>query len=221
VLGLPISAQPRGTSRCRVGSFEGEVKAGQQFVHPIGSGLELMLEPLPSGWILRVLPSGQARPSHDYAELATPPYHSVSPLLVSTDFSFRSQDAIGWTPRRFHFAASEEAFRALLKAYELYEAKPGATPGSQQALAALVSRTSGGTLTILDAKLVPGTADQAQTSATLAVHFTSTVHTIDAPAGGKATPLGRISWMRFRIALQLPEGFRPDRSLAISLQPCE
>ena len=28
---------------------------------------------------------------HDYAELATPPYQSVSPLSISTDFSFRAQ----------------------------------------------------------------------------------------------------------------------------------
>ena len=41
---------------------------------------------------------------HDYAELATPPYESVSPLLLSTDFSFRAQDAVAWNPRRFRYA---------------------------------------------------------------------------------------------------------------------
>ena len=68
-----------------------------------GNGLEVMLEPLASGWILRVLPASGPRPAHDYAELATPPYRSVSPLLISTDYSFRAQDAVAWNPRRFRY----------------------------------------------------------------------------------------------------------------------
>jgi hypothetical protein len=203
-----------------VGTLEGEVRAGESFVRPIGGGLEIMLEPLTSGWILRVLPAGKPRPPHDYAELATPPYHSVSPLLISTDFSFRSQDAVGWNPRRFRFAGNEASFSRLLKAYGEYEAKGGPSPSSQQSLAALVSQAPEGTLTILDARLVPGTGDQASAAAAVASHFAVTAHTVEAPTDGKPTVLGRLTWMRFRIALEILQGFKADRGLDVKLQPC-
>ena len=90
---------------------------GRILSRPIGNGLEVTLEPLPSGWILRVIPKGKPRPPHDYAELATPPYHSVSPLLISTDYSFRAQDALGWNPRRFRFAPDQRSFSRMLNVY--------------------------------------------------------------------------------------------------------
>lgn len=200
--------------------MEGQVRAGESFVRPIGGSLELMLEPVASGWILRVLPQGKPRPPHDYAELATPPYHSVSPLLISTDFSFRAQDAVGWNPRRFRFAASEASFNKLLKAYGEYEAKPEQSPQAQQNLAAFVSQSPEAVLTILDAHLVPGTADQARTAATVATHFLTTPHTIENPPDGKPTTLGKLTWMRFRIAFDLPQGFSTSRVLEIKQQPC-
>jgi hypothetical protein len=200
--------------------MEGQVRSGEFFIRPIGGGLELILEPLASGWILRVLPQGKPRPPHDYAELATPPYHSVSPLLIGTDFSFRAQDAVGWNPRRFHFAVSEASFNKLLKAYSEYEAKPEQSSAAQQNLAAFVSQTPEAVLTILDAHLVPGTADQARTAATVATHFLTTPHTIENPHDGKPTTLGKLTWMRFRIAFDLPQGFSADRGLQIKQQPC-
>ena len=215
-----FSQQPAKAGRCSVGVLEGQVRAGESFIRPIGSGLELMLEPLASGWILRVLPEGKPRPSHDYAELATPPYHSVSPLLISTDFSFRAQDAVGWNPRRFRFAADETSFGKLLKAYNEYEANPAQSSAAQQNLAALVSQSHGALLTILDAHLVPGTADQAGTAATVATHFLTTPHTVENPSDGKPTALGKLTWMRFRIDLDLPRGFRASRDLKIKQQPC-
>lgn len=196
------------------------MRAGESFVRPIGNGLELMLEPLASGWILRVLPAGKPRPSHDYAELATPPYHSISPLLISTDYSFRAQDAIGWNPRRFRFAANEAGFGQMLKTYEEYESKGPTSSSAQTRLAELVSRAPQGTLTILDARLIPGTGDQARTATTVASHFGATAHTIETPADGKTSPLGKITFMRFRIALELSQGFKPDRNLNIKLVPC-
>jgi len=214
------SQQPGKVAPCRVGTLEGQVRAGESFVRPIGGGLEIMLEPLHSGWILRVLPAGKPRPPHDYAELATPPYHSVSALLVSTDFSFRSQDAVGWNPRRFRFAADEASFSRLLKAYTEYEAKGGVSLSSQENLATLVAKAPDGTMTILDARLVPGTGDQASAAAAVASHFAVTAHTVEAPADGKPTVLGKINWMRFRIALEIPQGFKADRRLNAKSEPC-
>jgi hypothetical protein len=180
-----------------------------------------MLESLPSGWILRVLPADKPRPPHDYAELATPPYRSVTPLLISTDYSFRAQDAVGWNPRSFRFASDERDFRALLKAYDEYEKRGADAAAAQQALAGLAARAPEGKLTILDAHLVPGTMDQVAAAAAVAAHFATTAHTIVRPADGKATPLGRLTWMRFRIAMELPEGFRVDRGLIVSKRPCD
>ena len=87
------SGVPAGKGACQTGVLEGEVRAGESFARPIGGGLEVRLDALSwgSGWLLRVQPVRGPRPPHDYAELATPPYASVSPLLLSTDYSFRAQ----------------------------------------------------------------------------------------------------------------------------------
>lgn len=200
--------------------FEGEVQAGEGFVKPMGGGLELMVEPLASGWIVRVLPVAKVRPPHDYAELATPPYQSVSALLVGTDWSFRAQDAVAWNPRRFQFAPDARSFQELLRLYGDYtkDAAPAAALEAQ--LAQAVGRMPQGVFTILDAHLVPGTANQAQTAMMVASHFSSTAHTIEQPQDGKSAALGRITWMRFRVALELPAGFAAAKSAAVERYPC-
>jgi hypothetical protein len=205
------------STQCRIGILEGEVSAGQSFTRPIGKGLELMLEPLSSGWIIRVLPVNQPRPSHDYAELATPPYHSVNPLLISTDYSFRAQDAAGWTPRRFRFAPSQQYFAKILSAYTEYERR-GSPSSSQDVLANLVSQSPEATLTILDIHLVPGIGNQVPAAAVVAQNFAATVHTVEKAPEGQASALGKLTWMQFRIALQLPREFQTDSHL--KTQPC-
>lgn len=213
------AAQPRQTA-CVQAVMEGEVRAGQGWSQPIGQGLQLMLEPLSSGWILRVLPQAGPRPPHDYAELATPPYQSVSPLLVSTDFSFRAQDAVGWNPRRFRFAPSAGEYQKLLKAYESYRLTQTPSASAQGELVKLVGSMPEGTFEILDARLVPGTADQTSAAAAVAAHFLTTAHSLDMPPGGKATPLGRVNWVRFRIRLDLPATFRRDAGVHIERHAC-
>ena len=121
------TAAPAPKAACRTEVIEGELTAGQQFSQPIGGGLKLYFQPIQSGWILRILPVSGPSGEHDYAELATPPYQSVSPLSISTDFAFRAQDAIGWNPRRFHFATSPASFHGLEQAYLKFEAG-GANP---------------------------------------------------------------------------------------------
>ena len=100
----------RRGARCSRAVIEGEVRAGGGFRASFGGGLDFVLEPTALGWVVRVLPTGEGRKSVDYAEVATPPYRSVSPLLVSTDFSFRAQDAVGWNPRRFRYAGGQAGF---------------------------------------------------------------------------------------------------------------
>jgi len=201
---------PKQAMNCSRVEFEGDVKAGEGFEKVFAPGLKFYLEPLRSGWIVRVLATDEPRGPHDYAELATPPYRSVSPLLLSTDWSFRAQDAVAWNPRRFHYAANRETFRKLAAMYDKVMA--GDAVSSARA-AELVSAQPEGVLQILDAKLVPGLADQAQMAATVASHLAETPHTVDQSA--TPSPLGRVEEIRFRVNLELLAGVAENKGQKI------
>ena len=214
-------AAPVGKSAtCTRLVVEGEARAGQGFVKVIGNGLEVMLEPLASGWIVRVLPVGVPRAEHDYAELASPPYRSVSPLLISTDFSFRAQDVVAWNPRHFRFAADKAMFAELSEAYAEYRSTPVPSASAMNKLTELVSRAPEGTVQLLDAHLVPGTGDQGKMAAAVALHFDTTAHSLEQPADGVGTPLGKVTWIRFRISLELPGGFQAARGIVVERYGC-
>ena len=221
------ASEPRlkaGAGACRVAVVEGEVRAGESFERPIGQGLEVRLEALSwgSGWVLRVLPmaAGKRGLPHDYAELATPPYASVNPLIFSTDFSFRSQDVIAWNPRRFRYAANAAEFARLAAKYERYGQATPPTAKAESELEAAVNEAQQGTLEILDARLIPGTANQAGTAAMVASHFSTTAHTIEEQPEGKGSPLGKVTWVRFQINLDLHEGFRPEDGMTLKPRTC-
>ena len=219
-LPLPLHANPPKPT-CRQAVLEGELEAGKPYSHPLGNGLRLYFEPIASGWITRVLPLAGPLPAHDYAELATPPYQSVTPLSLSTDFAFRAQDAVGWNPRRFRFAASPAAFHALESAYSAYMSALSRPPGYvQPGLAEQIARAPEATLTILDARLTPGTADQWFIAASVASHFLTTAHTLVPPPDGVSTPLGRLLWLRFRLGFEVPSGFVPAPDLKIVPHLC-
>jgi hypothetical protein len=223
LIAMGAAAQKGGaTGVCRVGVIEGDVKAGESFVRPIGGGLEVRLESLSwgSGWLLRVLPVKGTMAKHDYAELATPPYESVSPLLLSTDFSFRAQDAVAWNPRGFRYADNLSMFNQLLEIYDRYRRGVPQAAGAESELAAVVSKAPEGSLQILDARLVPGTANQAGTATMVATHFNASAHTVEEPAGGKGTALGKLTWVRFRMRFDLPMGFNADKRLRIESHKC-
>jgi hypothetical protein len=173
-----------------------------------------------SGWLLRVLPVKGMMPKHDYAELATPPYESVSPLLLSTDFSFRAQDAVAWNPRRFRYADNLTDFNQLQGIYDRYRRSSPPAAGTESELAMAVSKMPEGSLQILDARLVPGTANQVQIAALVATHFNASAHTVEEPPEGKGTALGKLTWVRFRIRFDLPMGFKADKGLRIESHTC-
>ena len=193
------SACGQGCTRAVV---EGEVRAGQGFERVFTPGFKFFLEPIASGWIVRVLREGEARGAHDYAELASPPYLSVTPLAVGTDFSFRAQDAVGWNPRRFRYAGTVEDFRRLMA---LYGPVVAGDPRASAELAELVGKQPEVELEIVDARLVPGTNDQARMAAMVASHFETTPHSVE-PGGASA--LGKVTWMRFRVGFELRPGAR-------------
>jgi len=184
---------------CPVLTFEGEVQAGKSFHHALGSQQSFLMENIASGWIVRVLPASGARGSHDFAELATPPYRSPNPLLISTDFSFRAQDAVAWNPREFHFFTSAQQMSIATKAYNATLKEPN-RPAAGAALFPLLAEACTASLQILDARIAGGSADQALMAATVAQHFSQTAHTVDTSA--PPSKLGRILWMRFRVKVE-------------------
>jgi hypothetical protein len=179
--------------------FEGQVRAGEGYEHVFTKGLRFYLEPLRSGWIVRVLSTSEPRGPHDYAELATPPYRSESPLLISTDWAFRAQDAIAWNPRRFRYAADHATFAALAAMY------PGVMANdmkSESQVAKMVAAQPEVVLRILDARIAPGIADQWRVAGMVAQHLAETPFSIDSAA--KPSPLGKIEELHFRVELALP-----------------
>jgi hypothetical protein len=200
---------------------EGELNAGRGFEQAIGNGWKVWFQPIASGWILRVVPVAGPLGDHDDAELATPPYRSVSPLSLSTDFAFRAQDAVGWNPRRFHFATSASEFQRLDELYERYESA-GATPPAtlEVDLSAEVAKAAEGKLTILDAKLVPGVADQGKMAAAVSSRFPSTAHTLVHLPDGKQSALGKLLWIRFQLELDLPSWFKAPAGSKIMPHVC-
>jgi len=190
---------------CRQAVIEGDVKAGQGFEREFAPGLKFLLEPLAqgSGWIVRVVPVGQARGAHDFAELATPPYRSVTPLAVSTDFSFRAQDAVGWNPRRFRYAQDAATARRLESLYAGVIANDAAASSKA---AELATEQPEGELQILNAVMAPGTANQWQMAAAVALHFENTPHEVE--QGAQPTALGKLEELQFRVKLELAPSVR-------------
>ena len=198
------------TAACSV-VITGELRSGQPFRAPINASLRLLLDPVPHGWILRVLPATGPMPAEDMAELATPPFRSINPLLLTTDFGFRAQDVVGWNPRAFRYlrrradlAAAEEAFHAVV-------ASRHPTSAEQLAVVHVAAAAAEGRLEILDSHLIPGTADQTPAAALVATHFLTTAHTI-LPAKAGSTGLssgshdpglaGQVEWLRFRASFE-------------------
>jgi hypothetical protein len=216
------AAPPDRPATCKRAVIEGELHAGEAFSQPIGGGLKVFFQPIASGWILRVVPLTGPMGEHDYAELATPPYQSVTPLSISTDFAFRAQDAVGWNPRRFRFATSAANFHKLEQMYtRLIAAGTAPQPALESELAGAIAQTSEGTLTIVDSKLVPGTADQWAAAAAVASHFSTTAHTLVQEPDGHTSPLGRLVWLRFRLELDVPNGFVTNSALRVEPGACE
>lgn len=199
----PAQVKTSTAASCGRAVLTGEVHEGQSFEQVFTPGLAFKLEAIASGWIVRVFPAGVPRGLHDYAELATPPYSSVTPLAVSTDFSFRAQDAVGWNPRRFRYAASAEAFARMQRAYDPAMRGDAAAAATLASLAAVQPEAQ---LTILDAHLIPGANDQVPMAAAVASHFSTTPHEVDQSGGQQV--LGRVTSMRFTVALNLRPGAR-------------
>lgn len=193
-----------GRSKSCVLSFDGEVKRGESFRHAGPAGLDFMLEAIPSGWIVRMLDHKGPRGEFDYAGLATPPYMSPNPILISTDFAFRAQDAIGWNPRGFQYFRSAGDMQEAVRAYREYMSAPvdKPTPKSQQGMKKLLelsSHAAPAKFEILDSRLIGGTRNQTEAASLVASHFLSTAHIVEQSPSGPML-LGEITWLKFRVS---------------------
>lgn len=156
---LAVSVTAVAQKGCPTATFEGTVEAGKSARHALGSSQMFLLESVPSGWVVRVVPAHGARGAHDLAELATPPYRSPNPLLLTTDFSFRAQDAVAWNPREFHFFTTAAQMQIAERAYAATVKEPN-RPAAGAALYPLLAEACTAELQITDARIAGGTADQ-------------------------------------------------------------
>ena len=255
------ASQPAHT--CHEVTLKGEVSQGQQWSAEIGQGWQFRLEPIPpsgqaySGWDLIVNPVGDgAYP--DALLLATPPYGSLNQRELGTTFGLRAQDAIAWSPRRFHFLAS---IRDLARARDLFSQimssptmssqtmpspitaaqtspqkdpiqtnpssvsqgrRAGIKPGqidarlsAQSRLLALLSNPAAvgnGVFTVVDTRLVPGSADAPAFAEQWAANLSHVPHTTDQSAA-TTTLRGELHWVRFEVTLWLPQAWNPPPAL--------
>ena len=64
--------------------------------------------------------------------------------------------------------------------------------------------------------LVPGSANQGQMAATVAEHFSQTPHTVEQGS----SPLGAITWLKFRLTVHVPAGFVAAKGLKADKKGC-
>jgi hypothetical protein len=200
---------------CRKVEFDGAVARGQEFSRALSGDLTFDLQPVAAGWRIRVLYSA-SHPVHDAAEVATPPYQSINPLLLTTEYGLRAQDVVSWNPRQFQFVA-EGPDKALSADEDTLLSKTSADrekSAAEKRLIAAVAHAWHGELKILDASLVAGTADQAPAASAVASHWRTTPHTLVQPEQGKpATALGEVESLKFRVTLWMPVSARVKKEL--------
>jgi hypothetical protein len=226
------AAPPKGCIRVEL---QGETRAGQEWRAPIGQGWIFRMIPIHpaqspsgepwSGWDLvvdREKPVGFP----DALLLATPPYNSINERELGTTFQLRSQDALGWNPRSFHFLTTPEALSEAQKLYLSLKTAPGRPPTASETktmkrLLALAGQSASGRLDILDAHIAPGMSDAAPWAQNWAQASNRTPHSNDAPYSGRSTAHGEIHWVRFMLTLTLPAAWKAPRELRTAPATCE
>jgi hypothetical protein len=194
--------------------LEGAVQAGCEWKAHLGEGWVFRIVPVPpmqsgySGWDLvvdRADPAGFP----DALYLATPPFGSINEREVATTFGLRAQDAIGWNPRSFRFLIDPKSFR---DAQQAYGAASSADTKAMSRLLELQKNVASGELRILDARLVPGTADPAPFAQQWALAASRVPHQIESSANSQGSARGELRSIHFRLTLWFPQKwkFPPD-----------
>jgi hypothetical protein len=212
---LPMAAFGAGGASCVKVELSGEVTAGQEWKAEFGEEWLVRLVPIPgySGWDVVVdRTAGAGFP--DALLLATPPYESINEREVGTTYGLRAQDVIGWNPRSFRFLTKTDALVEGKKLYAELHGPGEAKARASQGLMALMLEASAGQLRILNARIVPGTADAAPFAGRWAAQSSKTPHTT-AEGIGQGSGRGEIQWIRFSITLSLPAGWKAPKGSAV------
>jgi len=208
---------------CRQVTLAGEVSAGKGWHAAIGEGWIFGLVPIESGakageghytgWDLVMDREPGKAPAAGYPDallLATPPYGSLNEREIGTTYGLRAQDAIAWGPRRFHFFSSgKDLVRGRELFTQLMTGNAKVQSAAADALLRMVSdpaRTGAGEFAVVDAKLVPGSADPPAFARQWAARLPMVPHT-NLQAEGGGTARGELRWIKFSVALWLPLGF--------------
>jgi len=84
----------------------------------------------------------------------------------------------------------------------------------------LEGNASSGQLRIVDARIVPGTADPKPFAQAWALAFTRTQHEIEPVTPGDASPQGKLVWMRFALTLWFPAPWNFPREIHVVRASC-
>jgi hypothetical protein len=212
---ISASAHALAAKSCARLVLEGEVTAGHEWKTALGQGWVFRIVPVPpmqagyTGWGL-VVDRAQPAGFPDALYLATPPFGSINEREIATTFGLRAQDVIGWNPRSFRFLIDQKSFKDAQQAYRLaYPAAASSSAASADAANRLLEfrkNAASGELRILDARLVPGTADPAPFAQQWTLAASRTEHEIES-SDAQGSPRGALRWMRFRLTLWLPSGW--------------
>lgn len=216
------SARSAAAPSCRKVVLHGDVNEGQLWQSSFGQGWEVRLLPIQPGQagysgfdlvVDREQPTGYP----DALLLATPPYNSINEREIGTTFGLRAQDAIGWSPRSFHFLTDPAAFHQAQQFFLSLEREghlsasaaklPDATRDMNRLMQLGRSRAAG-ELHIEDSRVVPGVSDAAPFAQAWALAGMRTPHQIVAAPDGKSSQRGSLAWMRFSVTLWLPASWK-------------
>jgi hypothetical protein len=226
---ISASAHALAAESCARLVLEGEVTAGQEWKTALGQGWVFRIVPVSptqagyTGWGL-VVDRAQPAGFPDALYLATPPFGSINEREIATTFGLRAQDVIGWNPRSFRFLIDPKSFNDAQQAYRLaYPVAASPSAASADAAKRLLDfrkNAASGELRILDARLVPGTADPAPFAQQWALAASRTQHEIEPSANAQGSPGGALRWMRFRLTLWLPSGWASPASVHATRAAC-
>jgi hypothetical protein len=236
-LALPCrAASPRPSACIRV-QITGMANLGQEWKAPIGEGWVFRILPIVpgplgyTGWDLvvdRDPPAGYP----DALLLATPPYNSINEREVGTTYDLRSQDAIGWNPRTFHFLTNPASFKQGQKLFLALSSRLQSLPAASakddpavarlmQQLMALQQGAAAGEFRILDAGLAPGNGDPAPFARNWGQKSSRMSYILVPQSGTNPSPRGELDWVRFSLNLWLPEGWKTPPGLTTASAPCQ
>lgn len=152
--------------------FTGEVLRGQIYEHDVGHDLVFRLTPATSdeggGWVIGIWPAMEPPDEViEFAEIATPPYHSYNERYLAGAAGYSAHEAIQITTRKFYFVESvhdehvaSEVVNAALYPSSVSDAEKGRIDTESANL-----KLGSGELRILRSRVTPGKGGDPETIA--------------------------------------------------------